>query len=377
MLVASIPAKFSIAWGASAGSGYIRPIPVASQIGVNDGYASLTDGFPPLNFLPLGSGGVPPWGQDFNGILNQLSAWSQWFSAGGPTAWDVTFSSNIGGYPKGAMVGSPSTIGIEYLNLVDNNGSNPESSPTNWVGASPAFFGNCGGTADAITGTFCATYLSGQYFVVKNIASTNATSTPTFNPGSGAKTITDRRGNALTPGDLPISGELMMIADGTGYRYLGIVSADLAAVGSLRNVQQFQTSTRVSLTGNAGNSYTALAWTIGNYVKQSATSNLLIWLTTSTLTPGSTGMAQINLVIGATTITLVPANNFPNTVNGEATAVAKIGGVGAGTQAMTLSFQRNDSTNWGSIFNFIQSDGATNVYPLTTSSTLVIAEIGL
>lgn len=374
MLVASIPSKFSIAWGASAGAGYIRSIPVASQIGVNDGFASLTDGFPPLNFLPLGSGGIPPYGQDMNGILNQVSAWSQWFSAGGQVAWDVTFSSNIGGYPKGAMVGSPSTIGIEYLNLVDNNGSNPESSPTNWVGASPAFFGNCGGTADAITGTFCATYLSGQFFIVKNIASTNATATPTFNPGSGAKTITDRRGNPLTPGDLPVSGELMMIADGTGYRYLGIVSADIGAIGSLRNVQQFSTSTRVSMSGNSGNSYRVTPWSPGSYVKQSATSTLLIWMTAPTFTPGATGCAQITLALGATNLNLVPANNTAAQSVGEAALVQSLAGIGAGSLALSLSFSRNDAAAWASSFCFNSTDNA--IYPASTQATLIIAEVG-
>ena len=61
MLASAIPIKFPIPFGNSAGGGYIRPIPQASQIGIANGAASLTDGFPPLNFLPLGSGGVPPF----------------------------------------------------------------------------------------------------------------------------------------------------------------------------------------------------------------------------------------------------------------------------------------------------------------------------
>lgn len=229
MLVSSIPAKFPIVWAASAGGGYVRTIPVASQIGINDGWASLTDGFPPLNFLPLGSGGVPPFGQDMNGILKEISAWSQWAQAGGGIPWDSSFSSQIGGYPKGATVGSPSTIGVSYLNLADNNGSNPESAPANWAGSSPAFFGDCGGTGNALTATLALQYLRGQLFIVKNIAGSNSVTNPTFDPGSGAKTITDRRGNALSIGDLPSGGYLMLDADGTGYRYLGIVAADVAA----------------------------------------------------------------------------------------------------------------------------------------------------
>ena len=64
MLASQIPTKFSVPFANSAGGSYIRAIPTASQIGIVDGAASLTDGFPPLNFLTLGAGGIPPFGQD-------------------------------------------------------------------------------------------------------------------------------------------------------------------------------------------------------------------------------------------------------------------------------------------------------------------------
>ncbi|KAA1174648.1 hypothetical protein FP026_29625, partial [Rhizobium tropici] len=73
MKASDIPVKFPIPFAASAGGGYIRAIPQASQIGITNGAASLTDGFPPLTFLPVGAGGTPPWGQDFNGILNEIT----------------------------------------------------------------------------------------------------------------------------------------------------------------------------------------------------------------------------------------------------------------------------------------------------------------
>jgi hypothetical protein len=376
VLVASIPAKFSIQWGASAGAGYIRPIPAPSQIGINNGFASLTDGFPPLNFLPLGSGGVPPFGQDMNGILNQLSAWSQWFSAGGAVAWDVTFSSEIGGYPKGALVGSPSTIGIEYLNLVDNNGSNPESSPANWVGASPSFFGNCGGSGDAITGTFCTAYLGGQFFIVKNIAATNTTTTPTFNPGSGAKTITDRRGNALAPGDLPVSGELMLEADGIGYRYLGIVAADLAGLKTLFNVQQFTTTTRVTMTGNSGNSYQVTAWSPGSYTKLSATSKLVVLSASGVFCNTAAGPTVQTINIGSGSL---QAANGNSTTSGQTLGMAPvigiISGVGAGAQAISLVFNRYDSVTWTGSFCQNSTDAAW--FPaVAPPAVIIIGELG-
>ncbi|RWI41581.1 MAG: hypothetical protein EOQ93_31870 [Mesorhizobium sp.] len=54
MKLSALPAKFPVAWGASASPSYIRSIPLGSQIGIVNGAASLIDGFPPLNFLPVG-----------------------------------------------------------------------------------------------------------------------------------------------------------------------------------------------------------------------------------------------------------------------------------------------------------------------------------
>jgi microcystin-dependent protein len=128
---AQIPAKFPIPWGASAGGAYIRPIPQSSQIGVQAGAASLTDGFPPVTFLPVGAGGTPPFGQDFNGILNQITLWNQWQQAGGPVKYDSAFSASVGGYPQGATIAS-ATFGYVWLSLVDNNSTNPDAGGANW-----------------------------------------------------------------------------------------------------------------------------------------------------------------------------------------------------------------------------------------------------
>lgn len=135
MLSSGIPAKFPIIWGASAA--YINAIPTTSQIGINNGFASLPDGFVPLNQTPVAAGGVPPRIQDLNGILNELSAWSQWYQAGGPLPYDSTFQSAVGGYPKGAVVGSVTTAGTWWRSTADNNTTNPDTGGAGWVN----FFG--------------------------------------------------------------------------------------------------------------------------------------------------------------------------------------------------------------------------------------------
>lgn len=128
MNAADIPTRFPIPFADSAGGGYIRTIPTAPA---GAGEANLTEGFPPETFTPLSGGGIPPAGQDWNGILNQISAWSQWQAAGGPVFYDGTFSTAIGGYPKGCILNS-TVDGYFWYNLVDGNTTNPDSSGANW-----------------------------------------------------------------------------------------------------------------------------------------------------------------------------------------------------------------------------------------------------
>lgn len=131
MELTNAPSKTVLPFAADGGK---NTIPVASQIGIVNGAASFTDGFPPLTRTPVAAGGVPPFGVDVNGILNQISAIAQWANAGAGYVWDSTFSSNsdVDGYPAGARVLRSDGTGY-WLNLVDNNTTNPESSPVGWV----------------------------------------------------------------------------------------------------------------------------------------------------------------------------------------------------------------------------------------------------
>lgn len=133
MQASDLPVRFQKTFGQDAGPSYIRQVPVNSQIGITDGAASLTDGFPPLNFVPVTAGGVPPFGQDFNGILNQISAWAQWQGAGAPAPWDSTFSTAIGGYPAGSVVQAAVGVGNYWLSTADDNTTNPDSGGAGWI----------------------------------------------------------------------------------------------------------------------------------------------------------------------------------------------------------------------------------------------------
>ena len=209
MQLSNIAARIYTAF---ANAGAKNTIPVASQIGITPGAASYTDGFPPLTLTPVASGGIPPYGADFNGILNAITTIQKWQSGGGLFQYDATWSSTNGGYPQGAWLLKATGTGF-WVNLVDNNTTNPDSSGANWVDAGIQLTAGqiavAAGTADALTATFGSspiTLTNGLSFIVRaNLA--NATTTPTFAPnGLTAAAIVKGAGSALAAGDIAGAG---------------------------------------------------------------------------------------------------------------------------------------------------------------------------
>ena len=115
MIVSGAPAKIPTPWGVSASGTLINVIPATTA---TSGYASWAAGWTATN---AAIGGIPPRIQDDNGVLNSLSAWAQWFSAGAPVAYDATFQTTIGGYPNGAVVQDPAITGLFWLSTADSN----------------------------------------------------------------------------------------------------------------------------------------------------------------------------------------------------------------------------------------------------------------
>lgn len=132
MQLTNIPAKFPVPFASSAVSPFIRTIPTAPT--GTPGQASLQTGFPSPNFSPVAAGGVPPFGEDFNGILNQATAWDQWQATGVAfPPYDPTFQTNIAGYPQTAIVSSLVQLGLFYMSIVDNNLTNPDAGGAGWI----------------------------------------------------------------------------------------------------------------------------------------------------------------------------------------------------------------------------------------------------
>lgn len=129
MKFSDIPVKIETAFAEDTSSTYRAVIP---QSGAAPGRATWVAGFPPENFEPVGSGGIPPWGADMNGVLFATSVWLKWINAGGPLEYDGTFASEIGGYPAGAALWSTAGLGW-WVSIADDNSNDPDALGANWL----------------------------------------------------------------------------------------------------------------------------------------------------------------------------------------------------------------------------------------------------
>ena len=219
----ALPTRVPTTWGVSAPAGNITcPMPVPSQISITPGRASWTDGFPPLTFLAPGAGGVPPFGQDFNGVLCQLSQWTRWQNAGAQVPYDAGFSSSIGGYPKGAVLSNASTAYCVWISQVDNNASDPDTGGANWTGACPG--GGVGGTstgsgnAQAFTTTPFINLAGAQVCWIAGFSNTGATQININGGGLVALSQTTPAGYvALAGGEIRAGAVTCAVSDGTNW----------------------------------------------------------------------------------------------------------------------------------------------------------------
>ncbi|BBG58521.1 hypothetical protein [Providencia rustigianii] len=103
-----------------AKNGQKNVIPENYETSMDSNQATWDQGFGQITMLPVAAGGLPPKGQDFNGILNQISESIVFQSQGGRFKFSPEYAESIGGYPKGAILQSDDEK-KEYQSLIDNN----------------------------------------------------------------------------------------------------------------------------------------------------------------------------------------------------------------------------------------------------------------
>ena len=243
------PIKIPLPFAASAAAPYINPIPTASQIGVTNGAASFTDGFPPLTFVPISSGGAGPFGKDFNGLLYQITGGLQWLQAGAPLYYDVGFSAAIGGYPKGTLLSNATTLGSFWLSEVDNNTTNPDTGGANWLGlllptivqADTTFYANYSTGSDSTgTGTVGNPWKTVQYAWNKLFNTLN---------GSGHSITINQDG--ADPGGLSATGAIA-----------GVETLNIILNGSLGGGIIASSGARLDVSGTGAVSGSAFGWCV-------------------------------------------------------------------------------------------------------------------
>ena len=172
-----IPVKFNTPFAASAAAGNITaPVPATST----GNRAGLDLGFPPGTMM---AGGFP-YGQDFNGVLNQSTGWDRWLAAGAPVTYDSAFQTAIGGYPQSALVQSVTRPGFFWLSVVDNNTTNPDTGGAGWIsGSGGRWLGS-----KAITATETYVVPAGVYLIALELWGAGGggqNSASLFYPGGG------------------------------------------------------------------------------------------------------------------------------------------------------------------------------------------------
>ena len=204
---ASIPTLLQKAF---AVNGTKNTIPVEAD--ANDAsLASFDKGWQDVTMIPIESGGKPPYGQDFNGILYAITDILRWMNAGGVPVFDSDHSGAIGGYPKGAVVLKSSGYGF-WISLVDNNTTDPDTDSTDWIDPVAGLFNYAEdtGAANAYAAAISGVSLTDGCIIRLKIAHT-CTGASTFNLNSlGAKAIVRPDGTAMSSGMLVAASPVIL-----------------------------------------------------------------------------------------------------------------------------------------------------------------------
>lgn len=217
MQLSQIPAKIAAIFAASAPPTSKNTIPLTQAGTTQPGQASFDVGFPSVTMQPASSGGVNPYGQDFNGILSAVTGVQRWQNSGAGFPYDATFSASIGGYPAGTQLVRADGMGY-WLNQTDNNTSNPDTGGAGWVPFAPGWTNGVDtGAANACVVNFTPGIVAlsdGMVLWFKAAAANTGATTLNVN-GLGAKAVVGGAHAALQGGEIIASGKCNVVWNAT------------------------------------------------------------------------------------------------------------------------------------------------------------------
>jgi hypothetical protein len=165
--------------------------------------------------LPITSGGIPPSGDDFNGLFYDYSSHIVWINAGGQYRFDAALSMAMGGYPKDMVLQSNDGNG-SYRSLIDNNTNDFNSDPTQigvtWAAYSGAAFGNAPVSTTGGNTALSAVQAIADMITVTGTLTSNATLT--FPAARGKFIVVNQTTGNFTLTALPSGGSGVQIKQG-------------------------------------------------------------------------------------------------------------------------------------------------------------------
>jgi hypothetical protein len=265
MQKSNAPTKLTVAFASGTGAGPVNTVPLTP--GATPGPVSYQTGFTSVNMEPIASGGVPPFGADFNGVFKDETIARIWQQSGYTYAFDSGFASNanIGGYPAGSALLMGSGKGL-WINQTDNNTASPDATGSaGWLGLPAA--GSYTLSTTGGTKTPDPSLLGVTTILVTGTLTSNATVVLPLSAGSrwiiannttGSFTLTVKgatgAGVAITQGSA-----LMVFTDGTAYfaASANISGAYLPIGGTAVAATKLATARSISLSGQAAGATTA------------------------------------------------------------------------------------------------------------------------
>lgn len=235
----STPSQITVPF---ATSGLKNSIPSTSNpVTGNAGYDA---GFPATNMTPKEAGGIPPFGQDFNGILFDITTAIRYLEAGMQFPYSSSFATAVGGYPLGAIVTRTDRTGF-WRNTVANNMTDPEAFGAGWSpegsGISTVAMSNANVTLTALQAARSIVIITGTLTASLNlIFPTYQRQWLVVNNATGAFSVTCKTASGSGV-SISTGASLIVYGDGTN-----IVNIPLGGTGT--TAPQFDNSTKFATT---------------------------------------------------------------------------------------------------------------------------------